>query len=68
MVQRKDDPISLFMGVPTMYAFLLGKFDEMSPEQQSQAQQAAGALRLTVSGSSACPLPIMSRWEELSGT
>ncbi|GAB4823586.1 hypothetical protein N2152v2_010632 [Parachlorella kessleri] len=66
-LMRKNDPLSLFMGVPTMYAFLLNKFDKMSAEQQSLARQAAGALRLTVSGSSACPLPLMSRWEELSG-
>lgn len=57
----------MFMGVPTMYSYLLNAFDAMAPEQQAAARAAAGRLRLTVSGSAACPLPIMQRWEELSG-
>jgi malonyl-CoA/methylmalonyl-CoA synthetase len=56
------------MGVPTMYARLLEAYDAMPPEQQRAAAAAAAALRLTISGSSACPLPIMQRWQELSGT
>ena len=30
-------------------------------------RKAAARLRLTVSGSAACPLPILERWEQLSG-
>ena len=65
--QRKEDPITVFMGVPTMYSYLLNAYDAMAPEQQAAAHAAAGRLRLTVSGSAACPLPVMQRWEELSG-
>jgi len=55
------------MGVPTMYSYLLGAYDKMGPEEQAAARRAAARLRLTVSGSAACPLPVMQRWEELSG-
>ena len=57
----------MFMGVPTMYSYLLNAYDAMAPEQRAAARAAAGRLRLTVSGSAACPLPVMRRWEELSG-
>ncbi|GAX83846.1 hypothetical protein CEUSTIGMA_g11270.t1 [Chlamydomonas eustigma] len=59
--------VSVFMGVPTMYSFLLAHYDQMSSEQQALARQSAAALRLTISGSSACPVPIMNKWKELSG-
>ncbi|GIL63407.1 hypothetical protein Vafri_17443 [Volvox africanus] len=62
--------ISVFMGVPTMYSYLLSHYDTQaaaSPERAAALRGAAGALRLTVSGSSACPLPILNRWRELSG-
>jgi len=63
-----DGSLSVFMGVPTMYSYLLSHYDNMAPEQQEAARKAAASLRLTVSGSSACPVPIMERWKELSGS
>lgn len=65
--QDHPDPITVFMGVPTMYAFLLSELDKMAEGDRRRAAEAAAGLRLTVSGSSACPLPIMQRWEEVSG-
>ncbi|GLI61914.1 hypothetical protein VaNZ11_004438 [Volvox africanus] len=62
--------ISVFMGVPTMYSYLLSHYDTQaaaSPERAAAMRGAAAALRLTVSGSSACPLPTQNRWRELSG-
>jgi acyl-CoA synthetase (AMP-forming)/AMP-acid ligase II len=56
------------MGVPTMYAILIAVYQEMSEEQQREARQAAAALRLTISGSAACPVPIMSAWRDISGS
>ena len=67
VVQREEDPVTVFMGVPTMYNYLLSAYDEMSTEEQRRAARAASRLRLTVSGSAACPVPIMDRWEQLSG-
>ncbi|KAG2443494.1 hypothetical protein HXX76_001847 [Chlamydomonas incerta] len=60
--------VSVFMGVPTMYSYLLSHYDSQTPERQAALRQAAAGLRLTVSGSSACPVPIMNRWKELSGS
>ncbi len=66
-MQREEDPVTVFMGVPTMYTHLLSYYDNMSAEEQEAAKVAAQRLRLTVSGSAACPLPIMQRWHSLSG-
>ena len=67
LLQSEEDPVTVFMGVPTMYNYLLSAYDEMSGEEQQRAARAASRLRLTVSGSAACPVPIMDRWEQLSG-
>ena len=64
-VQREE--VTVFMGVPTMYTYLLSYYDSMPAAQQAAARAAAARLRLTVSGSAACPLPIMERWHALSG-
>ncbi|KAK9908661.1 hypothetical protein WJX75_001158 [Coccomyxa subellipsoidea] len=66
-LMREEDPITVFMGVPTMYSYLLTHYASMAPHQQAAARKAAARLRLTVSGSAACPLPVMHRWHELSG-
>lgn len=65
-----DDKISVFMGVPTMYAYMLNSLQKKKQEESkshSQCIQAARRLRLTVSGSSACPIPVMQRWRDISG-
>ena len=67
LVQREENAITTFMGVPTMYTYLLNAYDKMDRAQQRKAQEAARRLRLTVCGSSACPLPLMERWKRLSG-
>ena len=59
--------MTVFMGVPTMYAKLLAEYDAMPVEAQKRAAAAARSLRLAVSGSSACPVPIMQRWQQLTG-
>ena len=57
----------MFMGVPTMYSYMLATYDQMSDKDKQRAQDSASKLRLTVSGSAACPLPVMERWHQLSG-
>eukprot|EP00775_Hariotina_reticulata_P011812 gene11812-11956_t len=60
--------ISVLMAVPTMYSYLLSHYDShMTPEEQAAARSAAAALRLTVSGSAAAPVPLLQRWKALSG-
>ncbi len=58
--------ITVFMGVPTMYSFLLNAYHSASEAEQKQYKTAINNLRLTVSGSSACPTPIMHAWSELT--
>ncbi|DBA77783.1 hypothetical protein WJX77_012246 [Trebouxia sp. C0004] len=66
-LKRQKEAVTVYMGVPTMYSYLLAKYDQASEQDQQQARAAAKRLRLTVSGSAACPLPVMSKWEKLSG-
>lgn len=66
-LKRQEEAVTVYMGVPTMYSYLLAKYDQASEQDQRQARAAAQRLRLTVSGSAACPLPVMSKWEKLSG-
>jgi malonyl-CoA/methylmalonyl-CoA synthetase len=66
-MRRVRDPVTVFMGVPTMFAFLNNAYAAMPPEDQRGAAAAAARLRLAVCGSAACPLPVMRRWEEMSG-
>ncbi|CAL8462060.1 g1591 [Coccomyxa elongata] len=66
-LMREEDPITVFMGVPTMYSYLLSHYAGMAHGEQAAARAAASRLRLTVSGSAACPLPVMHKWRELSG-
>lgn len=55
--------VNVLMGVPTMYSKLLAHYDtSMDDDARAHAQKAAGALRLAVCGSSACPVPVMQRW------
>lgn len=60
-------PITVFMGVPTMYSFLLNVYQNASEAEKVQYKTAVKSLRLAISGSSACPTPIMQAWRELSG-
>lgn len=86
--------MSVFMGVPTMYAYLLDHCNTRMDDRQRTAARygcllllllfsdaslgccttsrphhsaAARRLRLAVSGSAACPMDVMHRWEELTG-
>ena len=67
-LQRTDPPITVFMGVPTMYHRLIQAYDAMEDSEQQKASEATKRLRLTISGSAACPVPIVERWKEISGS
>ncbi|GAQ87419.1 AMP-dependent synthetase and ligase family protein [Klebsormidium nitens] len=62
-----DHPLTLFMGVPTMYVRLLEAFRTMPPDEQASATASVKRLRLMVSGSAACPTSLMEEWERVSG-
>ena len=59
--------MTVFMGVPTMYAYLLSAFEAMDQSQQHAAREAARRLRLAVCGSAPCPAPVYRAWERLAG-
>ena len=62
--------VTVFMGVPTMYVMLLRALAgaaERRPREAAASAEAARRLRLAVSGSAACPVPVMREWERLTG-
>ncbi|TYI05526.1 hypothetical protein ES332_A10G094400v1 [Gossypium tomentosum] len=63
---KADDAITVFTGVPTMYARLIQGYQAMDPEQQALSAYAAQQLRLMMSGSSALPQPVMHEWETIT--
>jgi malonyl-CoA/methylmalonyl-CoA synthetase len=44
-VQRQEEPVTVFMGVPTMYSHLLSRYDDMAPAQRAAAAEAARKVR-----------------------
>ncbi|GMH33460.1 hypothetical protein BSKO_01294 [Bryopsis sp. KO-2023] len=63
----QEGGVTLFSGVPTMYSHLLAAYDEMDVSKQRAARDAAASLRVFICGSSACPTPLMERWEQVTG-
>ena len=61
-------PVTVFMGVPTMYVMLMRALHgSMAPDARLASINAASKLRLTVSGSAACPVPVLEEWRKLTG-
>jgi malonyl-CoA/methylmalonyl-CoA synthetase len=65
----KERKYSLFMAVPTVYVKLIQYLHShsLSPEDKLQITQAFQQMRLNVSGSAACPVPLFNQWKELTG-
>jgi malonyl-CoA/methylmalonyl-CoA synthetase len=63
----EEGGLTLFMAVPTVYAKLAAAWDAADAPTRARRSEACRRLRLTVSGSAALPVPLFSRWEELSG-
>ncbi|WVZ21892.1 hypothetical protein V8G54_000436 [Vigna mungo] len=64
---KADDAITVFTGVPTIYARLIQGYNAMDSELQHVSASAANNLRLMMCGSSALPLPVMQEWEAITG-
>ncbi|KAG7376547.1 hypothetical protein PHYBOEH_001497 [Phytophthora boehmeriae] len=62
-------PVSMFMAVPTVYMKLLEAMEKQSQDDPKVQNALAGArgLRVAISGSMACPVSILNRWEKLTG-
>ena len=58
---------TLFMAVPTIYAMLIAACDDASPQTRHRWLEAAHGMRLHVCGSAALPVPILEKWESMTG-
>lgn len=63
----EEGALTLFMSVPTVYAKLAAAWEAADAATRARRSEACRRLRLMVSGSAALPVPLFSRWEELSG-
>ncbi len=59
--------ITLFMGVPTMYAKLISDWKALARPEQDGLGRGCAQLRLMVSGSAALPAHVFAEWEEITG-
>jgi malonyl-CoA/methylmalonyl-CoA synthetase len=54
------------MAVPTIYVKLIAHIKTLEHDQQKQVTQGFARMRLNVSGSAACPVPLFEEWEGLT--
>ncbi len=59
--------VTLYMAVPTLYRRLIEAWEAAEPRTRARWSEGARALRLTVSGSAALPVPTLERWQEITG-
>lgn len=58
---------SLFMAVPTIYVKLIEHLQTLEAPRAAQICAGFAAMRLNVSGSAACPVPLFNQWRQLTG-
>ena len=63
----KDDSVTLFMAVPTVYNRLIAAYEAAPAAERERRSAGARELRLMVSGSAALPVPVLERWREITG-
>jgi malonyl-CoA/methylmalonyl-CoA synthetase len=62
-----EDDLTLFMAVPTIYTRLIAAWEAAPPERRQVMTTACARLRLMVSGSAALPVPVLEKWQAISG-
>lgn len=62
-----EGDITLFMAVPTIYRRLIQAWEAASSDRRRRWSGGAASLRLMVSGSAALPVPVLERWQEMTG-
>ncbi|XP_068596189.1 malonate--CoA ligase ACSF3, mitochondrial [Brachionichthys hirsutus] len=70
LLGAKPRPVSVFMAVPTIYSKLIEYYDHNFTQNYVRDFIQATcklSIRLMVSGSAALPLPVLQRWEEITG-
>jgi malonyl-CoA/methylmalonyl-CoA synthetase len=63
----KRPSATLFMAVPTVYQRLIQHWEQAPENRQTEYSAAVRRLRLMVSGSAALPIPVLQRWQEITG-
>tara|TARA_Y200000002_G_scaffold222561_1_gene183838 strand:- start:7641 stop:9137 length:1497 start_codon:yes stop_codon:yes gene_type:complete len=61
-----DDRYSVFMAVPTIYVKLIAYLKTLDETMRDQVTEGFANMRLNVSGSAACPVPLFDEWEALT--
>ncbi|CAK6973375.1 malonate--CoA ligase ACSF3%2C mitochondrial isoform X1 [Scomber scombrus] len=70
LLSSKSPLVNVFMAVPTIYSKLIEYYDQhfTQPHVKDFVKAVCKErIRLMVSGSAALPLPILQRWEEITG-
>lgn len=62
-----DGGVTVFMAVPTVYARLVGEWEQAPARVRRAWSRGAADLRLMVSGSAALPVSVFQRWRTASG-
>ncbi|CAG0888725.1 unnamed protein product [Cyprideis torosa] len=69
LLGQDEQGVNLYMAVPTIYKKLIDHYetDGLGKEEADVREKLKNNIRLFISGSSALPVPIFGRWEEISG-
>lgn len=67
----QKDRVTLFMGVPTIYNYLIQEYDKLFSKDTQMAEyiktHCKSKIRLMVSGSAPLPHTVFQRWHEITG-
>lgn len=62
-----DNQYTVFMAVPTVYVKIIQYLESVPETDQQAICQGFKAMRLNVSGSAACPVPLFEQWQKITG-
>lgn len=65
--RMRSGTLTLFMAVPTIYHKLIQHFEQLPERDQKEWQEGMHKMRLMISGSAALPVPVLERWQAVSG-
>lgn len=71
MNKPSKNQITIFMAVPTIYSFLIKKYESLSGKKHRMEDyirnHCSQRVRLMVSGSAPLPISVFEKWQEISG-
>jgi len=63
----QEGSLTLFMAVPTIYYKLIRHHEAASEKEQRDMSDSCNSFRLMVSGSAALPVPVLEKWQRVTG-